>query len=251
MTTLVKFTGTVLPSLGKKGVLKPDDNGYYTFVIGGLNCYNSAGEYYVAKGVTELFERSSHLMRRISNGALYGELDHPKKPANMSMEDFYNRVLTIDQKNVCHHISEVWLDFDYGRNNPEANNKDLIAILAKVKPAGERAAALEESINNTQENVAFSIRGITENKYVNGRVERALTQIITWDRVVEPGIKIATKWNSPVLEEISSTSIDKQKLIQIAKNSELSSLATESDRAVYREVVEKFRTVDNSKLFNW
>jgi hypothetical protein len=250
--TIVKFTGTVLPSIGKKGVLTPDSNGYYTFIVGGLNCFNSAGEYYTAKGATQLFENSSHLMRRISGGSLFGELGHPKKDPDVSMEDFYRRVLTIDERNICCHFSEVWLDFGYGKENPEMGNPDLVAIMAKVKPSGVHSKALEDSIANTQENVAFSIRGITENKLRSGRVERTLTQIVTWDRVVEPGIKIANKWASPVLEELSDISLNTTRLLKVANESHLSPMATESSRVVYREVIEKYTVgKKHSTLLEW
>lgn len=250
--SIVKFTGTVLPNINKKGILTPDANGYYTFIVGGLNCFNSAGEYYTAKGATQLFENSSHLMRRISNGALFGELGHPKKDPSMSADDFYKRVFTLEEKNICCHFSEVWLDFAYGRNNPQVNNTELVAIMAKVKPSGPHASALESSITNTQENVAFSIRGITENKYRNGRVERTLTQIVTWDRVIEPGINIANKWASPVLEELSDVYINTDKLLQVAKNNQTSSMASEDSHAVFREVIEKY-TIKNkpSTLMDW
>lgn len=250
--SIVKFTGTVLPNIGKKGVLTPDSNGYYTFIVGGLNCFNSAGEYYTAKGATQLFENSSHLMRRISGGSLFGELGHPKKDPALSTEDFYKRVLTIDEQNICCHFSEVWLDFSYGKNNPQANNPDLVAIMAKVKPSGVHSKALEDSITNTQENVAFSIRGITENKYRNGRVERTLTQIITWDRVVEPGIKMANKWASPVLEELSDVSLNTERLLKVATDNQMSALATESTRMVYRELIEKYSVPERrSSMLEW
>ncbi len=250
--SIVKFTGTVLPNINKKGVLTPDSNGYYTFIVGGLNCFNSAGEYYTAKGASQLFEGSSHLMRRISNGALFGELGHPKKDPAMSMEDFYKRVFTLDEQNICCHFSEIWLDFAYGKNTPSANNPDLVAIMAKVKPSGVHAKALEDSITNPQENVAFSIRGITDNKYRNGRVERTLTQIITWDRVIEPGIKMANKWASPVLEELSDVSINTEKLLQVAAESQCSLLATENSRAIYSEVIEKYTvSPKRSSLLEW
>jgi len=250
--SIVKFTGTVLSNLGKKGILTPDANGYYTFIIGGLNCYNSAGEYYVAKGAIALFEKSSALMRRITTGSLYGELGHPQRAQGVNMNDFYNRVLTIEQQNITCHFSEIWLDFDYGKNNPEANNKELIAIMGKIKPAGPHADSLKASIENGKENVAFSIRGITENKLVNGRVERTLEQIITWDKVVEPGISIANKWKSPVLEELSNVLITKKELVQMAKANKESCFATESSKDLDNEIITKF--TDKSvtpNIFKW
>ena len=111
---VVKFTETIFSSNAKSGILTPDANGYYTIVLGALNTYNSAGEYYTAEGALQLFENSSHLMRRIKNGSLYAELGHPKKQTGMTMEAFYQRIITIDEGNCCGHICELSLDFNYG-----------------------------------------------------------------------------------------------------------------------------------------
>lgn len=259
---VIKFTETIFSDQGKTGKLKPDDNGYYTIVLGALNTYNSAGEYYTAEGALQLFENSSYLMRRIKNGSLYAELGHPKKLPGMSMEDFYNRVVTIDEKNICGHISEITLDFNYGKNNPQFNNPDMIAIIGKVKPAGPMASALQIALENPKQNTAFSVRGLTENKYKNGRVERILTNIITWDHVVEPGINIACKAHTPGLEsaspnllikELSDNIIDKDILRKVLKNN-IEFVATEDNRALFNDIlktVERNSSRKTNKLSNW
>ena len=259
---VVKFTETIFSENGKRGILKPDEYGYYTVVLGGLNTYNSAGEYYTADGVLQLFENSSHLMRRIRNGALYAELGHPKKLPGMTMEDFYNRVITIDEGNVCGHISEVWLDFNYGKNNPQFGNSDLIAIMGKVKPAGPKAQALQIALDNPKQNSAFSIRGLTENKYKNGRVERRLTNIITWDHVIEPGINIACKAHTPGLEsasnqvlcqELTDNIVDKEILKKVVKKN-IEFVATEDSRVLFRDILESIERGNSralNRLANW
>jgi len=199
---IVKFTETVFSDKGKKGILTPDSDGYYEVVVGALNSYNSAGEYYTSEGVIQLFEKSSHFMRRIKSGALYAELGHPKKQPGMSMEQFYNRVISIEETNVCGHFSEINLDFDFGKKNPQLNNNELIGIIAKVKPAGAKANALQIALENPKQNSAFSIRGLTENNHRNGRVERRLTNIITFDHIIEPGISVACKQYAPGLENL-------------------------------------------------
>jgi hypothetical protein len=192
-------------------------------------------------------------MRRIKNGSLYAELGHPKKLPGMSMEDFYNRVITIDEGNVCGHISEVTLDFNYGKNNPQFGNSDLVAIIGKVKPAGAKASALQIALENPKQNAAFSVRGLTENKYRNGRVERRLTNIITWDHVIEPGINVACKAHTPGLESIKSglvinelndSIIDKEMLRKVV-NRNIGIVATEDNRMLFNDIL---KSVDSSNI---
>lgn len=258
---VIKFTETVFSSKGKEGKLTPDSNGYYTVVLGALNTYNSVGEYYTAEGALQLFENSSHLMRRIKNGALYSELGHPKKLPGMTLDQFYHRVITIDETNVCGHISEVILDFNYGKDHPELNNSDLIAIIGKVKPAGSQANALQIALENPKQNTAFSVRGLTENRYRNGRVERILTNIITWDYVIEPGISIATKAHSPGLESIAkeeinivdvlNTTVDKDVLKNIIKKN-MSHVSMEDSHNIYNDILSKLEiNGTKSKLSDW
>lgn len=258
---VVKFTETVFSSKNKKGIITPDSDGYYEMVVGALNTYNSAGEYYTAEGALQLFENSSHLMRRIKNGALYAELGHPKKSSDMSMEQFYNRVVSIDETNICAHFSEIRLDFEFGKKNPDLNNPDLIGIIAKVKPAGAKSNALQLSLEDPKQNTAFSIRGLTENKYKNGRVERRLTNIITWDHVTEPGISVAAKAMSPGLEqriasesllsEISETTIDKNILKKVLSNN-ISTVSMESSHELFRDILKSIESKPTSnKLSNW
>lgn len=256
---VVKFTETVFSNSGKKGILTPDSDGYYTMVLGALNTFNSAGEYYTAKGALDLFENSSQFMRRIKNGALYSELGHPKKDPKMSMDQFYSRVISIEETNICSHIAEVNLDFDFGKKNPHLNNPDLIAIIGKVKPAGAKANAVQLAFENPKQNAAFSIRGLTDNKYVNGRVERRLTNIITFDFVTEPGISIADKVMSPSLEsfdkikieELMDTVVDKEVLSRVLK-SNMSNIGYESSRELFSDIlktIEKDKTVN--RLHSW
>ena len=254
---ILKFTETVYSNNGRKGVLTPDSDGYYTMIVGALNTYNSAGEYYTAEGTTALFENSSHFMRRIQNKALYAELGHPKKSPDMSMEQFYNRIVTIEETNICGHFKEIVLDFKFGEKNPQLNNPKLIAIVGKVKPAGAKASALQLALENAQQNAAFSVRGLTENKYANGRTERRLTNIITFDHVVEPGISIADKLMAPGLEkrvigtearinELTDTILDRETLKRVLTKN-MSTVGMESSHDLFSDIM---KTVDGKRKTN-
>lgn len=256
---VVKFTETIFSNNKKKGVLTPDSDGYYTVLLGGLNTYNSAGEYYVATGVVEMFQGSSHFMRRVHNGALYSELGHPKRQPGMGLEDFYRRIVTIDENNICAHISEVWLDFNFGKEHPEIGNPEFVAIMGKVKPAGPKASGLELSFQNPKENTAFSIRGLTENHDRNGRTERMLTEVITFDNVPEPGIAAACKAYNPAAEalqimEATDVYVNKDLLRTTLQGmSRSGAMATESNRALYNQILGSLReqTPASNRLRHW
>lgn len=233
----IRFTSTKLVGTGKKGILTPDEYGYRTMPIGGLNVVNSAGEYYLAEGARELFNSSSTLKRRIEAGCLKGELGHPKRDPGMSMDQYLNRILTIVESNVVAHFSEIWLDEDFGKKNPQFNNKDLVAIMAKVKPSGPHTNCLESSFNNPKEEVCFSIRALTRDFYHKGVNHRVLQQIVTWDNVTEPGLNLARKWNSPALESMVDCIIKPRDIEQVI-DSNIYSLATEDTKSMIMEAFE-------------
>lgn len=200
MSNNIRLVTTRLENAGKRGELKADSNGYYQVVLGGLNIYNSVGEYYTAQGATELFQKQSDLMRRLTNGNLYGECGHPKPLPGQSEDDYLRRVMYVEETNYSHHISNIELDPNFGKKNPEFKNPDIIGIIGWVKPFGAKGGQLEAALNNPKQNVNFSIRALSRNSYRGGTTIRTLEHILTWDWVTEPGLAVANKWNSPVLE---------------------------------------------------
>lgn len=212
--SMIKFTCTQLNN-SKKGILKPDQDGYYTMPVGGLNVFNSAGHYYTASGAKALFESSSQLMRRVKRGALRGEVGHPKQESNQSEDDYLLRILTIDERNVCAHFSELSLDFDNYKNN---DGSPMVAIIAKVRPSGVKSEALKDAFDNPKENVCFSIRAFTSDNYKNGRLERTLKSVITFDWVNESGIHIAEKYKSTALESLQELHVTRSQLERTLKD---------------------------------
>ena len=208
-TSGMYFTQTKLKRLGKKGELKPDENGYYELVVGALNVNNNSGIRYIADGVRELFGPGSLLHRRIANGCLRAEVGHPKPRPGEKHESFVERYLDIDRKNTCAHFKDIWLDENFGKNNPEYNNPSLVAIMARVKPSEPYGHILKESLDNAAENVCFSIRALCDEALVAGRVVRILKEVITIDFVNEGGILVASKWDSPATESIGDLVTEK------------------------------------------
>lgn len=249
MGSLIRFTSTKLEAKGKKGLLTADENGYYDIIVGGLNTFNSAGEYYTLEGAKELFESSSVLMRRIKSGNLRGELDHPQQQPGQTMRDYMSRLLKIDRDREVCHISEVWLDQEYGKKFPECGNPSLVAIMAKVKPSGPKGFMLEQSLNNPRENTCFSIRAFYDEHVYRGRVNRVLNNIVTWDLVNEPGIAAANKYDSPGLEDINILVTESMiNDLLVAKMG----IATEDSKDILKEVREHMKIEKpKSKLYDW
>ena len=237
--SVIKFVATKLPS-NKIGKITPDTNGYYPLQIGAMNVYNAAREYYIYQGAAEkLFNESSSFMRRVSNGCLKSEVGHPRYIPGMSEKDYIRRMIDIDEKNVCAHIKEVRLDF---------SNKNYIGIIGLVKPAGPKADALAGALENPDENVCFSVRGVTDDYIERGQTYRILRNIITWDWVNEPGIAPSTKWSSPALEDLVEIKLSKIRINSMIEDKSL--IATESSNLILRETVSYF---EDTKLVtpNW
>lgn len=235
----VSFSSTYLAAKNKKGNLKPDSNGYYEVVVGGLNVYNSAGQFYTYNESAELFNNSS-FKRRIENGSLYSEVGHPVREPGMTDDQFLDRFLTIRETNISGHFNKVWLDHD-SIKSPEG--RPVVAIMAKVKPAGPFGPALKESLDNPDANTAFSVRGFTKDVNNAGRRDRILKTIITFDWVTEPGISIATKWSSPALESLTDTEVTKRDFEKLERKITVNNVSTEA-RSLFNDlkwVEEEFR----------
>ena len=197
MGNSVTFACTSLVGANKVGNLKKDENGYYEMVVGALNVYNSAGQFYVYEQAKEMFLDSSQLMRRVARGALRAEYGHPKQQPGQSDQQFAYRVMSIFEENVCAHHMSITLDAERVK---DARGNPIIAIISKVKPSGPLGNVLQQSLENPNENVCFSIRAFSNDSRRNGRIERVLKTVVTFDYVNEPGIAVAEKFMSPALE---------------------------------------------------
>lgn len=207
----VLFSCTALAGTGKKGKLAPDKDGNYIQPIGGLNVFNSVGEYYTYEGAKELFESSSTFMRRVKTSALKSEYGHPKPLPGQKYEEFVDRVLTIEEKNVCAHLKEIWLDFNAVK---DSSGKNVIAIMAKISPTGPYGPALQKSLDSPDEDVCFSIRSFTQDNYIGGIKHRRIAEIVTFDYVNEPGINFARKYKSPALESLQEQSFTRMEMLR-------------------------------------
>lgn len=190
-------------------VLKKDDNGYYRVTLGALNCHNSSGEYYVAQGVKELMEDESSLVnKRLKSGYLVGEMGHPQFQPGMTKADYIARLFKIPQENTSHHIKSV--EFAPGPNG-------MVKMVGWVKPTGPKGDLLKASLDNPDQNTAFSIRSITTDYVDRGKTIKKIVQIITWDWVEFPGINVANKWDTLGMESIDVVKFNVNDLVSVSK----------------------------------
>lgn len=197
----VCYNCTALAGTNKAGILKPDADGYYDVVLGAFDFPNSTGAVYPFNSAKKLFEKSSAFMRRIAKGQQYIELGHPKKVPGMTKAEYIQRILTIEETRVCGHLKEVRIE----RNKmKDRRGRPIVAVMGKVKPSGPYADTLRESLENPAENVAFSVRSLTRDIRLAGILQKHMTTLITYDKVIEPGIAIATKYDNPALESMDT-----------------------------------------------
>lgn len=206
----VILTCQSLVGTGKMGTLKPDADGYYSQPVGAIGCYNSAGHFYTAEDVVkQLFQPGSMFYKRVERGVVRGEIDHPEWPAGMSAKEYEQRMLVIDPKNTCVHFSKFELD---DKNYKDREGRPIVVIIGHFTPSGVKGEFLAKQLQNKRENVCFSIRAFTEDRYIGAVRHRRLLEIVTFDYVNEGGIYEAQKYKSLTLESHKEVSVTPRSL---------------------------------------
>jgi len=242
-----------------KKYFEKDADGYYKVTLGAFNCFNSAGEFYLLNGVEEILTNSSGVfLRRIKSGSLKGEVGHPPFIPGMTSGQYYARNMRIDMENVSHNIREVSL-VPTALPSGITSKGNTVMVDGWVKPAGPKGDALKQDMDDPNVNVAFSIRCITHNTVIGGVTHKELESIITWDWVLEPGIKIANKFDRLNKTGISIESrdicdIDMDLLMNSGKLPSMVTLGLEDEAslALTNELIRKVqRNQSLSNLTKW
>lgn len=234
---LFRYGCTALQGTNKSGVMKPDADGFYTMVMGGFNVHNSGEAWYPwSRNVQALFAKTSAFQRRVLDGALRGELGHPRMQPGMNDRQFMNRIMDIYEPNVCQHIADLWADDGLFRGR---DGQPIIAILGKVKPFGDKKGALLDALETPRANACQSIRSLTDDNYRNGRLEKEVRAVITYDHVNEPGIYLAKKWNAPGLEAHSGPEIviSRDMLDELVERRQNAQMGNESANNVAKSII--------------
>lgn len=196
--SVVHYGCTALIGTNKVGELKPDSDGRYDMILAALEYPNSVGATYSLSSAEQFFKPGTPFMRKVENGQLRAEYGHPKAEDSPNDEAYFMRLLRIHEENVCAHISDLFIDYDGVVDRK--TGKRVVVIRGKVKPCGPKGPFLKEMLDDPKQNVAFSLRCTTDIERSGFTVKKHFTQIITFDYVNEPGLALATKYNSPSLE---------------------------------------------------
>ena len=212
MTQTISFGNIILANNGKRGILKPcdDGSGYYPLNAGGFNIPNRGGINYRANDyIRDCMGPDSDLNRRIARGEVYCELGHPPRyymekingqVVRRQITDVYEwimRLKTIDMDRVCAHIRKIHWDMTGGINDPIYNRIEL-------KPFGPFACWAEQGLTDPDVNFGVSIRTVTKPQRFGDRV-REVEHFSGYDAVVEGGMNHANKHMTAGLEDLFSS----------------------------------------------
>ena len=204
LSSSVVFECIRLKGSSKLGVIKPDKDGCYTQVIGGLNAYNSGGSFYELEAGLQFFQAQSSFQRKIGRGVLRAETGHPKKTPGMKEYEYGERILRIEETLVCGTWRKIWLS---NADLRDEQGRRIVPIMGTIYPSGPYRDMLIHAFQSPGEQVCFSIRSFTNDiPRGDGTFIKKLLQIVTFDYVNESGIWSAEKLLSPGLESHSDSS---------------------------------------------
>ena len=196
-TNLATYSCISYPGLSAISKLKADSKGYYRVCIGGFDVMNQSGKPYLhTPAVKALFDNGGAVRRRLDSGYLRGEYKHPNVKG-LKFGEAVDRLADIDSTMVSHHFKNITLE-----PGKDEHGRDIVLVYGVLKPAGPYEDSLRRSMNNTEENVAFSVRSLTRPTVYRGRQGHEVTDVFTYDHVSEPGIAFANKYNTVSMEGI-------------------------------------------------
>lgn len=232
MTDRLIFTNTRLQLTGKKGIIKPDSEGYYEFPVGAFNCQNSAGEVYTNDNIDRIFSDSSAFMRKVTSGKLYGEWGHPLPRYGEPEDSYVNRASNVEDKDTCVFFKEIWNDSKAGKHFTQYNGIDSSSIItfARLKPHGALWETLQRAIDDPNVNIAFSVRNFGRDRMYRGKCYVSVEEVITYDAVSEQGVASSEKYGSLKLEhhrvEITPKIINQLKKAMVTGGLRMESMAS-------------------------
>lgn len=269
----ISFGNIILANNGKKGILKPDSEGFYRLNGGGFNIPNRNGVSYLANSyIQECMGEDSDLNRRVLRGEVMGEMGHPPmhyleningqivRTKITNVFEWIQRLRTIDMDRVCMLIKKIIFNTDQWKGG----NTGAIYYDILVKPFGPFGAYFEDHIKTPSANTAVSIRTVIKPTTFGGTTR----EVEYWtgnDWVVEPGMDWANKHMSAGCEsflndyfkvyseaDLNVFNIDKDKAIQVmeAEFDKLGALSELAGTESYIGLKTMIDVVKNSKSYS-
>jgi len=196
------FENVALKGTGKKGVIKPDEDGYYPVNIAAFDVRNEAGHFYKFNSyLKNLFTPGSGFMRQLLNGNLRMEANHPVYQNGWDDNQWFNRLRNTDMTRLAAHLRR----FELKSFTSDSGEKGQL-LTAWVKPyPNEHGNTLKASLENPNEDTCFSMRTIALWNPIT-RIKNII-EFCTVDWVPEPGLRPCRKYKSAALEGYESDSL--------------------------------------------
>lgn len=240
----ISYTCTALLGTNKKGILKPDANGYYEITVGGFNVRNHSGTEWPLGQAAQLFAPGSALRRRLDAGVVRAEYGHPYSDG-MDAVAYFKRLNEIREEKVCGHFKELRLDYD---NYKSAEGFPIVAVIGKVRPSGPYGKFLKDSLDNPEEETCFSIRAGID--IIDGR--NYVKDIVTYDYVNEGGVALARKYLSIGLESMFGGTVAAPLTDDLIVTPEMLDVACEAAcRTMGVESADTARLINLRKTLGW
>lgn len=207
----ISLGNIILARSGKKGILRPNEDGLYRLNAGGFNIPNHAGITYPANDyILAQIDKNSDLQRRVKMGYCKMEVEHPEpffyviengvkyRQPMTDVLQWINRLRSYDPDNICGLIGDVLFNFDDERNPKAAIWNDIMC-----KPFGPKGPQFAESLETPQHNTAVSIR-TQISPFRPGDTQKSVEYWTGYDWVSEPGMIHANKHMTAGCESMMS-----------------------------------------------
>lgn len=173
------------------GVLKPDANGAYKIIVGGLNIYSGNGFYYKYTEKIEKILTSGSFKMKLDAGKILSEDDHPDFSVYPTQKLIMDRMVKIDKDNTLAAI----LDIEVVKSNKRDPmfGQPIYYIVATILPQGPHANKLIRMLQDPNVEVCFSVRSFSDKYTQNGIIIKEQKAFVTWDMVGNPGQHVAKK----------------------------------------------------------
>jgi len=235
--TIIEFKSITFKT-GNSGTTTSVD-GVYRVPLGALAAYNTSGDFYTYDDdVKKLFSDNSDLKKRVENGYMKSEYNHPDV-SGLGRTEMFKRILAIDVDKVCCTIVALYI------TPKQVNGRTEYIIDGDIVPSGPYGEILKEELDNKHLNVAFSIRALTKNvTNADGTLTKKLLHAITFDYVSQCGIPSANTHSS--LESDVARSIDPDTLKDILVDMKSDAVSVEDNRQV-NVILESIKRVNVKK----